>query len=172
MQQELIEMLEKVVDHVVFCNGYDQRFSSTSYGVKILKEAGELVEKVKNNEPAVPQREPEAYMVYGNYTRQPFRSIESAQSYMGGLLKSDPEGGYHIRPLFYATPAAPSQTVACGLCQGSGVLGPTQKCICQYGGQEPVALTNGLIEKGAMTGMVDAQIDAIIAALREKEKSQ
>ena len=122
--------------------------------------------------PAVPQREPEAYMVYGNYTRQPFRSIESAQSYMGGLLKSDPEGGYHIRPLFYATPAAPSQTVACGLCQGSGVLGPTQKCICQYGGQEPVALTNGLIEKGAMTGMVDAQIDAIIAALREKEKSQ
>ena len=59
--------------------------------------------------PAVPQREPEAYMVYGNYTRQPFRSIESAQSYMGGLLKSDPEGGYHIRPLFYATPAAPSQ---------------------------------------------------------------
>ena len=111
MQQELIEMLEKVVDHVVFCNGYDQRFSSTSYGVKILKEAGELVEKVKNNEPAVPQREPEAYMVYGNYTRQPFRSIESAQSYMGGLLKSDPEGGYHIRPLFYATPAAPSQPV-------------------------------------------------------------
>ena len=40
------------------------------------------------------------------------------------------------------TPAAPSQTVACGLCQGSGVLGPTQKCICQYGGQEPVALTD------------------------------
>ena len=59
--------------------------------------------------PAVPQGEPEAYMVYGNYTRQPFRSIESAQAYMGGLLKSDPEGGYHIRPLFYATPAAPSQ---------------------------------------------------------------
>ena len=31
-------------------------------------------------------------------------------------------------------PAAPSQPVTCGLCQGSGVLGPTQKCICQYGG--------------------------------------
>ena len=29
---------------------------------------------------------------------------------------------------------APSQPVTCGLCQGSGVLGPTQKCICQYGG--------------------------------------
>ena len=65
-----------------------------------------------NNAPAVPQGEPEAYMVYGNYTRQPFRSIESAQAYMGGLLKSDPEGGYHIRPLFYATPAAPSQEPA------------------------------------------------------------
>ena len=36
--------------------------------------------------------------------------------------------------------------------------------------QEPVTLTDGLIEKGAMTGMVDAQIDAIITALREKEK--
>lgn len=52
MQQELIEMLEKVVDHVVFCNGHDQRFSSTSYGVNILKEAGELVEKAKKNAPA------------------------------------------------------------------------------------------------------------------------
>ena len=31
-------------------------------------------------------------------------------------------------------PAAPSQPVTCGLCQGSGVLSPTQKCICQYGG--------------------------------------
>ena len=49
MQQELIEMLEKVVDHVVFCNGHDQRFSSTSCGVNILKEAGELVEKAKKN---------------------------------------------------------------------------------------------------------------------------
>ena len=138
MQQELIEMLEKVVDHVVLCNEYDQRFSSTSYGVSLLKEAEALVEKAKNSakepavpfdeqeaferemrsrhgwnnsyftqsndggylsnratyayigwqarasieksaakEPAVPQREPEAYMVYGNYTRQPFRSIES-----------------------------------------------------------------------------------------------
>jgi len=64
-----------------------------------------------NKAHAVPQGEPEAYMVYGNYTRQPFRSIESAQAYMGGLLKSDPEGGYHIRPLFYATPATQSQPV-------------------------------------------------------------
>ena len=36
---------------------------------------------------------------------------------------------------------------------------------------QPVTLTNGLIEKGAMTGMVDAQIDAIITALREKGKA-
>lgn len=34
---------------------------------------------------------------------------------------------------------------------------------------QPVTLTDGLIERGAMTGMVDAQIDAIVAALREKE---
>lgn len=34
---------------------------------------------------------------------------------------------------------------------------------------QPVTLTDGLIEKGAMTGMVDAQIDDIVAALREKE---
>lgn len=55
MQRELIEMLEKVVDHVVFCNGHDQRFSSTTYGVDLLKEAGALIEKAKNNAPAVPQ---------------------------------------------------------------------------------------------------------------------
>lgn len=58
MQQELIEMLEKVVDHVVFCNGYDQRFTSTCYGINILKEADVLLEKAKNNAPAVPQGEP------------------------------------------------------------------------------------------------------------------
>lgn len=76
---------------------------------------------------AVPEGEPEAYMVYGNYTRQPFRSIESAQAYIGGLLKSDPEGGYHIRPLFYATPAAPSQEPALhiGACITDGVLHAT-----------------------------------------------
>lgn len=37
---------------------------------------------------------------------------------------------------------------------------------------QPVTLTDGLIEKGAMTGMVDAQIDAIVAALREKESGK
>lgn len=60
MQQELIEMLEKMVDNVVFCNGHDQRFTSTNYGVNILKEAEALVEKAKNSakEPAVPQGEP------------------------------------------------------------------------------------------------------------------
>jgi hypothetical protein len=42
--------------------------------------------------------------------------------------------------------AAPSQEpVACGLCQGSGVLSPTQKCICQYGGKEPAQEEVGLI---------------------------
>ena len=61
--------------------------------------------------PAVPQGEPVAWMVYGNYTRQPFGMLSSAEAYMRGLLKSDPDGGYHIRPLRYATPAAPEQTV-------------------------------------------------------------
>ena len=163
MQQELIEMLEKVVDHVVFCNGYDQRFSSTSYGVKILKEAGELVEKVKNNEPAVPQREPEAYMVYGNYTRQPFRSIESAQSYMGGLLKSDPEGGYHIRPLFYATPAAPSQPVTLTDEEiDKAILEPLNALLDHI--YEHTTLSEGILPIARKIA------NAIIAALREKEK--
>ena len=63
-----------------------------------------------NNAPAVPQGEPVAWMVYGNYTRQPFGMLCSAEAYMRGLLKSDPDGGYHIRPLRYATPA-PAQEV-------------------------------------------------------------
>ena len=64
-----------------------------------------------NNAPAVPQGEPVAWMVYGNYTRQPFGMLSSAEAYMRGLLKSDPDGGYHIRPLRYATPApAPAIT--------------------------------------------------------------
>lgn len=70
-----------------------------------------------NNAPAVPQGEPVAWMVYGNYTRQPFGMLSSAEAYMRGLLKSDPDGGYHIRPLRYATPApAPAQEV--GLTDG------------------------------------------------------
>ena len=65
-----------------------------------------------NNAPAVPQGEPVAWMVYGNYTRQPFGMLCSAEAYMRGLLKSDPDGGYHIRPLRYTTPApAPAQEV-------------------------------------------------------------
>mgnify|MGYP003443863679 FL=1 len=64
-----------------------------------------------NNAPAVPQGEPVAWMVYGNYTRQPFGMLSSAEAYMRGLLKSDPDGGYHIRPLRHATPApAPAIT--------------------------------------------------------------
>ena len=57
-------------------------------------------------------------MVYGNYTRQPFGMLSSAEAYMRGLLKSDPDGGYHIRPLRYATPApapAPAQE-RCSTC--------------------------------------------------------
>lgn len=60
MQQELIEMLDKIVEYIVICNEYDQRFSSTSYGANILKDAKRLIEKAKNSakEPAVPQGEP------------------------------------------------------------------------------------------------------------------
>ena len=61
-------------------------------------------------EQAVPSGEVVAWMVYGNYTRQPFGMLCSAEAYMRGLLQSDPDGGYHIRPLRYATPAlAPAQ---------------------------------------------------------------
>jgi len=69
MQQELIELLEKVVDHVVFCNGHDQRFSSTSCGVNILKEAGVLIEKAKNNAPA--QEQCNACLGTGRMVRDP-----------------------------------------------------------------------------------------------------
>ena len=65
-----------------------------------------------NNAPSVPQGEPVAWMVHGNYTRQPFGMLSSAEAYMRGLLKSDPDGGYHIRPLRYTTPApAPAQEI-------------------------------------------------------------
>lgn len=59
MQQELIKMLEKVTEHIVICNNYDQRFSSTSYGVSLLKEAEALIEKAKKsaNEPVAPMSE-------------------------------------------------------------------------------------------------------------------
>ena len=43
-----------------------------------------------NNAPAVPQGEPVAWMVYGNYTRQPFGMLSSAEAYMRGLLKTAP----------------------------------------------------------------------------------
>ena len=50
-----------------------------------------------NNAPAVPQGEPVAWMVYGNYTRQPFGMLSSAEAYMRGLLKSDPDRACAIR---------------------------------------------------------------------------
>ena len=61
--------------------------------------------------PAVAQGETVAWMVYGNYTRQPFGMLSSAEAYMRGLLQSDPDGGYHIRPLRYATPAPAQEPV-------------------------------------------------------------
>ena len=95
MQQELIEMLEKVVDHVVFCNGYDQRFSSTSYGVNILQDAKKLIEKAKNGakETAVPQGEPVAQV------SDLFPSIRTKLCEMG----FEPES-----PLYTASPEEPT----------------------------------------------------------------
>jgi len=46
---------------------------------------------------------PEAFMVLGNYTAQPFRSKESAEAYLKGLLATDPEGGYTVKPLYFTS---------------------------------------------------------------------
>ena len=82
---------------------------------------------------------------------------------IGALTWAEVDAIY--RAMLAATPAAPSQPVTrpqnCGTSFCSCI-----ECVCE---SEPVTLTDGLIEKGAMTGMVDAQIDDIIAALREKE---
>ena len=112
--------------------------------------------------PAVPQGEPVAWMVYGNYTRQPFGMLSSAEAYMRGLLKSDPDGGYHIRPLRYATPApAPAQErcSACGyLTSEREHLGCLRRAVKDldiatggpYDAQE-VGLTDEFIKKAAGT---------------------
>jgi len=94
MQQELIEMLEKVVDHVVLCNEYDQRFSSTSYGVSLLKEAEALVEKAKNSakEPAVPFDEQEAFE----------REMRSRHGWNNSYFTQSNDGGYLSNRATYA----------------------------------------------------------------------
>ena len=63
----------------------------------VSSEAAALVAGQHNNAPAVPQGEPVAWMVYGNYTRQPFGMLSSAEAYMRGLLKSDPDRACAIR---------------------------------------------------------------------------
>ena len=114
--------------------------------------------------PAVPQGEPVAWMVWaGILDMRPvmtlFATKELAEAH-ARQIKSNTE----VRPV-PATPAAPSQPVTrpqnCGTSYCSCI-----ECVCEP--SQPVTLTDGLIEKGAMTGMVDAQIDDIIAALRDK----
>lgn len=50
--------------------------------------------------------EPVAWRVTGSYTDVPFRDKRSAEAYCGGLLDTDPDGGYTVSPA-YAQPAAP-----------------------------------------------------------------
>ena len=109
-----------------------------------------------NNAQAVPQGEPVAWMVHGNYTRQPFGMLSSAEAYMGGLLKSDPDGGYHIRPLYYTTPApAPAQE--------AGLTDEERQQVFKAAERRMVREPN--------LSWRDAIVDEVIAALRAKGQS-
>lgn len=194
MQQELIEMLEKVTEHIVICNNYDQRFSSTSYGANLLKEAEALVEKAKNSakEPAVPQGERvsidrelwDAFIkLYNRYAsgdpKVPFFEIRES---LGAVIED-------------ATPASPSQPVPFDQWNSSPytqVLHETIKDLSQklasMTQSQPVTLTDDwaeckriseipavdealrLFAEGETTeDQAVAIVQAIIAALREKE---
>jgi len=47
-----------------------------------------------------------AWLFTGNYTKQAFAIRESAEAYARGLLTTDPEGGYEVKPL-YLSPTLP-----------------------------------------------------------------
>ena len=105
------------------------------------------------NEQAVPSGEVVSWMVYGNYTRQPFGMLCSAEAYMRGLLQSDPDGGYHIRPLRYAAPAsAPAQEVG----------------LTDEGRQQVFIAAERRMVREPNLSWRDAIVDEVIAALRAK----
>lgn len=54
---------------------------------------------------AAPAGEVVAWRVTGNYTDLPFKDESLADAYLGGLLKSDPDGGYKKTPLVAAITA-------------------------------------------------------------------
>ena len=110
-----------------------------------------------NNGPAVPQGETVAWMVCGNYTRQPFGMLCSAEAYMRGLLKSDPDGGYHIRPLRYAT-HAPAQE-RCSTC---GYLTSEREHLgCLRRAVKDLDIATGGPYDAQGVGLTDEEIEAI-----------
>ena len=114
-----------------------------------------------NNAPAVPQGEPVAWMVYGNYTRQPFGMLSSAEAYMRGLLKSDPDGGYHIRPLRYATPA-PAPAPAQERCSTCGYLTSEREHLgCLRRAVKDLDIATGGPYDAQEVGLTDEEIEAI-----------
>ena len=114
-------------------------------------------------EQAVPSGEVVAWMVYGNYTRQPFGMLCSAEAYMRGLLKSDPDGGYHIRPLRYATPA-PAQE-RCSTC---GYLTSEREHLgCLRRAVKDLDIATGGPYDAQGVGLTDEALDNLIEDLSE-----
>lgn len=75
--------------------------------------------------------DPDGWLVKGGFTRATFAMRSSAEAFMSGLLKEDPDGAYQILPLYTQAPVAgqpaepsPAKT-PCQSCGGTGQWAPT-----------------------------------------------
>lgn len=194
VQQELIEMLDKMVK-------YFDEISSDSYYYRetaaILDEAEKLVEKAKNcaKEPAVP---PIVYLVENRTCLLAYASREDADKAVASMAASV-GGGFLVSPVQVFGAAAPSQERCCTcgyLTSEREHLGCLRKAVkdldAATGGpypSQPVTLTDSSVDAAAkiLAERFDyswehmpeqgrenmrKNVRNVVAALREKEKAQ